>query len=229
MTMCERTHAEGTSDRARRVAAAWMAALLLLVAAGCGGGDSTMEPDPDPDPLPPPTYAERIASGWSSFASGAYATASSKFSAAVTADPEPVDAYVGLGWSDLKLDELDAAHAAFETGSTKSGTDATRADLYAGWAFVWHARTSAPDHHTESNARIVQAETLEPAWSFEHLAGIDADDLALLAAENFFALGEFDSCLARVQSLDPTFVADIGTPEGQAALADEIELLRTGS
>jgi hypothetical protein len=227
MTMRRGRITEGFPRDTVRRARVSLIALLLLGVVGCGGNDSPMEPDPDPDPTPP-TYAERIASGWASFTSGAYATASSKFSAAVAADPAPVDAYVGLGWSELKRDDPEAAHGAFETGSTKAGADGLRADLYAGWAFVWNVRTTAPDRHVESNARVVQAETLDPAWVFEHLAGMDRDDLTILAAENFFALGDFEASLARVQSLVPTFDADVDTPEGQAALADEIEALRAG-
>lgn len=205
-------------------------ALALCVAVvGCGGNDSPMEPDPpDPDPTEP-TYAERIASGWASFATGSYASARSAFAAAVSQDPAPIDAYVGLGWSELKRDALSAAHDAFANGADNAGDDALRADLFAGWAFAWSARQGEPSRHAESNARIADAETLESDWVFDHLPDLDAGDLTLLAAENHFALGEFAASLARVQALDPSFVADVDTPEGQAALAARIEELRAGS
>jgi len=208
-------------------AAAAAAGLLCLVAAGCGGGSSGTDPDPDPDPEEP-TYGERVTTAWTAFAAGSYATARASFLAAIGLDPAPAEAHTGLGWCELKLDDPDAAHAAFATGSTKTGTDAVLADLYAGWAFAWNARQTAVDRHAESNARIAEAEAREPDWAFEPLPGLDADDLSLLAAANFFALGAFDSSLARVQTLDPAFTADVGTAAGQAALAARIEALTTG-
>ncbi len=205
-----------------RTVAAWVVASLLGLT-GCGGGDSTLEPEPEPEPA---TYAELVAAGWASFAAGNYPAARSAFAEAVTLDPAPAEAYVGLGWSELKRDVLTAAHQAFESGSGKTGADPVLADLFAGWAFVWNARKTVADNYGESNSRIVQVETLEPDWQFDPIAGLGVADLVLLAAENHFALGDFDSSLARVQALDPAFVVDVATPEGQAALAEKIELLQ---
>jgi hypothetical protein len=189
-----------------------------------------MEPDPGPGPGPEgPTYAERIAAAWASFSAGQYTAARSAFAAAVAADATRADAYAGLGWSELRLDAPDAAHQAFLDGNTRTGTDPVLADLFAGWAFAWNARQAAAGRHAESNTRIAQAEALTPAWVFAPEAGMDAADLTLLAAENFFALGDFASSLARVQVLDPAFTANVGTVTGQAALATRIEALRTGS
>lgn len=211
-----------------RVRAALAAALvaLVLATAACGGGDSPVAPDPEPDPDPPP-YSQRVSAGWTAFTAGQYASARSSFSAAVALDAAPAEAHVGLGWSELKLDHLDEAHQAFANGADKAGTDDLLADLFAGWAFTWNARSTVAGYHAESNVRVLQAEALAPAWTFTRLPGLDADDLALLAAENFFALGDFDSSLLRVQSLDATFDADVATAGGQAALADKIEALRT--
>ncbi|MBZ0270344.1 hypothetical protein K8I85_19500 [bacterium] len=205
------------------------AALLLMAAAGCGGGSGT-EPEPDPDPDPdPPTYGQRVTTGWASLTAGSYASGRASFLAAIGLDPAPAEAHTGLGWCELKLDDPDAAHTAFATGITGTGTDAMLADLYAGWAFAWSARQTALDRHAESNARVAEAEARDAAWSFGPLPGLDSDDLSLLAAANFFALGAFDSSLARVRTLDPAFTADVGTAAGQAALAARIEALRTGS
>ena len=211
-----------------RLLATGAVATAALALSGCKGGDSPLAPaDDDPDPIPL-TYAERISAGWAHFTAGNYSTARSTFLGATTFDPGPADAYAGLGWSELQLDDLQAAHDAFSTGSGKTAPDEVLADLHAGWAFAWNARKTAPDNYAESNARITDVESLEPAWSFDHLPALDSTDLTLLAAENYFALGQFDSSLARVQLLDAAFVADVATAEGQAALATRIEELRTG-
>jgi hypothetical protein len=207
-----------------------LAFLLLLAASGCGGGSSGTDPGTDPDPDPDqPTYGERVTTSWTQFTAGSYASARAGFLAAIATDPAPAEAHAGLGWCELKLDDPDAAHVAFGDGSTRTGSTSTLADLYAGWAFAWNARQTAADRHAESNARIVEAESREPDWSFEALPGLDADDLSLLAAGNFFALGTFDSSLARVQRLDPAFTADVATAGGRAALAARIEALRSGA
>jgi hypothetical protein len=188
-----------------------------------------MEPDP-PGPGPEgPTYGERVAAAWASYTAGQFAAARSGFAAAVAVNAARADAYVGLGWSELRMDAPDAAHLAFQDGSGRTGSDPVMADLHAGWAFGWNARQAAAGRHAESNAAVAQALALEPAWIFDHEAGLDAADLTLLAAGNFFALGDFASSLARVQVLDPAFAADVGTATGRAALAARIEALRTGS
>ncbi|MEZ5063464.1 MAG: hypothetical protein R3B81_01965 [bacterium] len=196
--------------------------LGLLSGGGCGGGDTTTQPGPEP------SYAERIAAGWTAFEAGNFDPARSQFLAAVAADPAPLEGWMGLGWTELRRSDPDAAHDAFESGSDKNGSDAQRADLLAGWAFGWSARSTQAGRFSESNARIDEVETLTSTWSFAHAPGLDADDLVLLAAENHFALGAFAASLARVQVLDPAFTADIGTPAGQAALAAKIEALRVG-
>lgn len=207
--------------RHRPACLALLGAMHFLLGCGSSGGGSPVGPGNDP------TYDERVAAGWVSYSAGQYAAARDTFADAVDADPAPAAAYVGLGWSELDLDDPEAAHAAFANGSGRTGTVATQADLLAGWAFVWNARKTAPDNYAESNARITQAEAIAPDWVFAYRAGLDADDLGLLAAENHFALGDFASSLARVRTLDPAFDADVGTPEGQAALAGKIEALRT--
>jgi tetratricopeptide (TPR) repeat protein len=199
--------------------------LLPLALAACGGETSPTAPGGGGGT----TYAERVAAAWNTFTAGDYTAARDAFADAIDQDPEPADAWAGLGWSELRRDDLEAAHQAFADGSDNPGSDAVRADLLAGWAFAWNARQGAVNRHAESNDRLEQAEDLEPDWTFEPLPGLDFQDLAILAAENLFALGELDASLARVQTIDPAFTADVQTPDGQAALAARIEELRTTS
>ena len=108
------------------------------------------------------------------------------------------------------------------------------ADLYAGWAFLANADKdgvptdeirSPNENFILSNQRIDMALELSPAWSFEARPDLDRDDLIVLRAENYFALGDFAASLAEVQSLVEGFTADVGTPQGQAELAAKIEEL----
>lgn len=193
-----------------------------MLLAGCGGGSSPSGPA-----TPPPSYEERVDAGWTSFATGDYDDARQAFAAAIPENADRLDAYVGLGWAELRLGNEEDAHAAFQSGSTRAGGDGLHADLAAGWAFAWHARTTAPDHYAESNARIEDAEELAPDWSLPADSRWNRNDLRWLAAANHFARGEFAESLLRVRQLDPSFTADVATPAGQAALALRIEELRT--
>lgn len=192
-----------------------------MLSAGCGGGSAPSGPT-----TPPPSYDERIAAGWASFTAGDFLGARTSFTNAITDNASRMEAFVGLGWSELRLGDEDQAHAAFATGAALAGADELRADLAAGWAFAWNARKTVPNGYAESNTQIVAAESLAPAWSLPADPSLDRSDLRWLAATNHYARGEFAASLIRVRELDPTFTADVATAEGQAALALRIEALR---
>ena len=207
-----------------------LTALLSLVwlASGCGGGGGSAQSTPT---NPGPSYTDVVGEGWSAFHSGDYQGAITRFEQAISMDSTQVEAFSGLGWSLSRLGELETADPVFARGSSKAGSAALRADLFAGWAFLTNARadTSGTDlqSYLDSNSRAGQALTLAPAWSFSHIAGLDDQDLHLLRAANDFLLGEFTQSLTETRVLAPTFTADVATPDGRAALAAEIESLHS--
>ena len=94
--------------------------------------------------------------------------------------------------------------------------------MFAGWAFA----LNAAKEYSDSNERIDEALAEDPAWQFDFGISLDADDLVVTKAENHALLGNFDLSLVAVRTLNPSFNADVSTPDGQAALVIEIERLK---
>ncbi|MFQ5632351.1 MAG: tetratricopeptide repeat protein [bacterium] len=188
---------------------------FVIVQFSCSSpDDGGMQPGPTG-----PTVDELIAQGWQAFESGDFQTANSRFNEARQKDSGPVDIFTGLGWSFFRIDNLTQARNEFQAGSGKSDAPA---DLFAGWAFVLNALKD----YRNSNAQATRALSLDAAWGFSHGSGLNTDDLHVLKAENHFLLIEFSESLAEVQSLNPSFSADIKTTTGRQELAAEIERLK---
>jgi len=208
----------------RRAICMLACALSSVGTMACGDGDSNATPPTAPG------YADFVARGWTAFTAGDYADARGHFQDAVDVDATRAEGHSGLGWTSLRLDDPASADLSFAAGSTGSGATAILADLLAGWAFASNALKDPAGvdltNYSDSNAHAAEALDAEADWSFSHGLGLDRGDLVVLRAENFFALGEFAESLAEVQLLDPAFSVDAGTAEGQAALAERIELLK---
>ncbi|HYQ87296.1 MAG TPA: hypothetical protein VES59_08665 [Bacteroidota bacterium] len=167
------------------------------------------------------TPAELLAEGWQAYASRNYQLAHDDFAAATQGDANLVDAYNGSGWANAKLNVLAAAVASFNTGL---GKDAVNLQMRAGLSFVFNAQKL----YTSSIAADTTVLHANSTWSFSRDTSINAADLHLLLAEDYFALTppDFASSKAQVLTLNPLFAADIATLAGQTALAAEIERLR---
>lgn len=213
-----------TKQTLRRAIGVLGCALSSLGMMGCGDGDSNSTTPT------PPGYADFVARGWTAFAAGDYTDAEGHFQDAVDADAARAEGHSGLGWTSLRMEDPASADLSFAAGSTGSGDTSVLADLFAGWAFASNALKDPAGvdvtNYSESNAHAAEALDVDADWSFTHGLGLDRGDLVVLRAENFFALGEFAESLTEVQRLDPLFSVDVETPEGQAALAEEIELLK---
>jgi hypothetical protein len=200
----------------------------LLAAAGLangcgGGGGGTTEPEQ--------TYQELVTAGWSAFASGDLSAAITSFNAAVQKDGSQAEAFSGLGWANLYLSGgtgLAAADSAFAHAVAHAGSAAVLADAYAGWAFLANAQHSADlTSYVNSNARIAQVASRESPWTFSHSSSLGQAGLNYILADNHYALGELAAAKSAIQLLAPSFDADLGTPEGQAAFVAELESLRS--
>lgn len=166
------------------------------------------------------TYQSLIDDGWSLFQSGQYTEAIAVFTEARDLSPDRADAYAGMGWSRMKLDDLNAASADFASGAALAGT---RVDLLGGYAFTLNALKD----YANSNVRADELLALSSNWTFPYANGIDATDIQIVKAENFFALGEFSSSLAVVKTLNPSFpLSAVSTADDEMALAAEIERLK---
>jgi len=180
-----------------------------LLLAGCGGGDGGKS-----------KFEKLVESGWTSFSEGNLQLAVDDFEAAILRNPEDVSPYVGLGWAQMRLNDLNEALTTFNDGAQ---LESVPADLYAGWAFALNASRQ----FETSNTQIDAALSLEPAWVFSYNAAIDSDDLHLLQAHNYLLLGQYAASLLAVQRLNPSFQVEAMTESGVAQLSAEIERLRS--
>ncbi len=168
---------------------------------------------------PPPVTADLlITQGWQAFAAHDYQGALGKFTSALQMDAGKVDAHNGAGWANARLNDLSAALAAFQQGRT---IDTTNLQINAGLSVV----ENAGKNYSSSIARGGYVLQTNPQWSFSRDTSVNAFDLNVILAEDYFALADFASSLARVKILNPSFSADVTVLSGQAALAKEIERL----
>lgn len=164
-------------------------------------------------------YALKITDAWSAFSQGNFTTATNLFLEAKLSDSSKTDAYQGLAWCYLKLDSLNASLEEFNNASRMG---VLNADFHAGLAFV----LNASKQYQLSNSNAESALALSPNWVFPYQTSINKSDLQLLAAQNFYQLGNFTNSLTYVKMLNVSFSADVGTATGRLALVNEIERLK---
>ena len=188
-----------------------LAALLVAAFTGCtstggGGGNETA--------------GQLISEGWGQYLAGSYSGAVSKFNQALTLDGTAVDAYNGLGWSYAKLDQIASSVSKFDAGLSRDGVNN---EMRAGLAFVRNAQKL----YGESDSLAGVVLVANAGWIFSRDHTVNAQDLHLLMAENYFAIASYALSLAQVQVLNGVFTVDVSTVAGQTALAKEIERLKT--
>ncbi len=182
-------------------------AFLIVVVAGCS---STSNPE---------SADQLVSEGWTAYLNHNYTLASSKFSQALALNGNLVDAYNGAGWSLAKLNLPDSAVTQFNRGLAR---DTGNTEIRAGLAFV----DNALKLYSQSITLALAVLQVRPAWVFSRDNSVNAQDLHLLLAEDYFALASYPQSLAQVQILNPAFAADVTTVVGQTSLAKEIERLR---
>ncbi len=184
----------------------------LLLVYGCGKDEEKQI-----------TAEELIKQGWAKLEAGNDAGASADFNAAIGLDTSAHDAYLGLGWAELRQNHAGLAENAFVTYLAKV-SDSN--DAKAGLALAYHAQDKFKDV-------IDMAEEVlssNPSWSFSsHDVSINHLDLALVLADSYYETAKFSQSLTMVQQyFDSGFVVDPNTPEGRKQLADKLESLFTG-
>jgi tetratricopeptide (TPR) repeat protein len=188
-----------------------LAFLLLFCACGDDGGGVTV------------TAKELTDQGWIKFQAGDFNGAAADFNAAVGLDVEYAPAYLGLGWAELRRSRAGFAEDALITYLAKSSAQGN--DALAGLAFACDAE-SKPE---EAIAYALDLLSSDPQWSFGHDSNVNYLDVALLLADNYYLISEYDQSLAVVQQyFDPTFNPNIDTDQGRTELADKLASLYTG-
>jgi tetratricopeptide (TPR) repeat protein len=171
------------------------------------------------------TAQELTNQGWGKFTAGDYTGASLDFKAATGLDPTYEDAYLGLGWAELKKNSAGLAESAFKTYLLKTSSSEGATAATAGLALACHAQDKFQDAIDKADELLSSS----PSWQFSRDASIDYLDVALIMAQSYYELGEYQSCLDVVkQYFDASFNPDLTTDQGRNQLAAKLESLYTG-
>ncbi len=188
--------------------------MLSLVACGGGGGGG-----------PEDTAASLTAEGWELFEQGKYAEAIEKFNDALALDDTYADAYNGLGWSNAKLDELLDALTNFDLCIDNGMSD--EPDPYAGKAVVYRDYDAASDHFSQAITAALTALEKDRRYVFSHYTSFDWKDLMIVLAQCYFALKDYTTANAWVDSLPDSHPADPQSETFVSDLSAEIERLES--
>ncbi len=201
----------------------WLPAVLLLsLVWGCEKGGKG-----------PPDVQHLLDQGWQWFEADQLDSAYAAFGDAVLQDPQNPEAWLGLGWTSLRLYDPVYAHQSLLRTLALGGDSL---DAWAGLAIA--DADPIPDPalygvpldsvlHLALGAATLVLER-QPTYRFAHDPRVTADLLLLEKARVLCSLGRFAEALTLVQILDPNFDADVTTPEGRAALLQKIaDLLNT--
>lgn len=163
--------------------------------------------------------AEKLALAWTSFSDGLYQDAIDLFNELIDDEVFLAEAYSGLGWSAARNGQLQTAINSYENGLMNEPSVDLEDDIYAGWSFAKEALGEYAD-------ALTGTAEVSNNWQFDHDNQLSHNDIVLLRAICYYALGDFANSLLEVQILDPDFDCNVETEAGRAALAAKIEELR---
>ena len=147
---------------------------------------------------PEATAGELINSGWLKFEAGEYSSAVSDFNSAITKDASAFEAYSGIGWSQIRLDQIDDAETNYLTAL--NGNYAGK-ELLAGLAAI----SLANEEYTTAIGFAESILNIDPDWIFEHDNTIDFKDVWFVVALAYFHEGDFAEVEAAILKIDSTY------------------------
>lgn len=146
-------------------------------------------------PVNPPTESTYLVDGWSSFESGDFSAAEQAFKASKDRDALNPEAFLGLGWTQARLLNFDAAISNFRIMQSITTDPALEADAYAGLAVCFAAMKNDGD----AIENVQKALELQPAYKFSHDTYVDAKALNIVLARSYLNKGDY---LAAVQVVE---------------------------
>lgn len=190
-------------------------ACSILLLCGCGEDKKVTQ-----------VTAEQLTNqGWAKFDTGDYTGACADFKAAKDLDPTYARAYLGLGWAELKRNNAGLAETAFNNYLLKSSDSAGIISATAGLAFAYHAQDKFQDAIDKADELLSSSSN----WQFSNDASLDYLDIALIMAQGYYEIGEFQSSLDVLkQYFDAGFNPDLTTDQGRDQLAAKLESIYTG-
>ena len=186
----------------------WLVSIIFTLNLGCSG--STDEAD------------ALISSGWEKFESHDYTGAATDFADALAADSSRAEAFVGLGWTALKLDQLPVASLSFSIALSLESTD----DAYAGKAFADLNLDNKADAVTDVAEVVTISGNTASNYTFIHDNSITQTDLLWIKARAHFLMAEYAEAQTVLNILAPSNGLNPESPTYLQDLAAAIEGLR---
>jgi len=147
---------------------------------------------------PEGSAADLINSGWVNFEAGDYSTAIINFNSAIAKDASAFEAYSGIGWSQIRLDQIDDAEINYLTAL--NGNYAGK-ELLAGLAAI----SLANEEYTTAIGYAESILNIDPDWVFEHDNTIDFKDVWFVVAIAYFHEGDFAEVEVAILKIDSTY------------------------
>ena len=147
---------------------------------------------------PEATAGELINSGWVNFEAGEFSSAVSDFNSALSKDASAFEAYSGIGWSQIRLDQIDEAETNYMTAL--NGNYAGK-ELLAGLAAI----SLVNEEYTTAIGYAESILNIDPDWVFEHDNSIDFKDVWLLVATAYFHEGDFAEVELSILKIESTY------------------------
>ncbi len=163
--------------------------------------------------------------GWTLFQQSNYSEAAKYFQELSIRPNNYLFGHLGLGWTYLKQDKIINSNNEFQKFFDTDSldlivpADSSYMDGKAGLCFVSSAM------HDEVGV-ITNSQQIGANWSFRYDSSLNYQDIVLLKAMSYYAMGQFDLSLQMVQILDPGFAVDLTFSEGKILLANKIESLK---
>lgn len=175
----------------------WPLVLGLVWVGGCG------EDDP-------------LADAWKKFRDGNYAEAHAAFSDLVGS--EGSGALVGLGWTTIRMDSMEAARGYFE----RSAVDSVVAG-YAGWGLVLWVLEDYQG--CVEKAEFVFRREGEN-FVFQEDRSVTYKDVLWHQASSWYHLGNLAGCVTKIKQIDPSWTEpDLNDPNLEQILLAKLEEL----
>lgn len=169
------------------------------------------------------TAPELISQGWTKFEAGNFSGAGGDFDAAIGLDTTANEAYLGLGWAELRQSHGGLAEIAFLKYLSRVSVSDT---AEAGLALAYLADAKFQDAITSAKAVLLSNST----WTFSHDSNINHLDLKLVIVQSYYETADYAQSLAAIKLyFDSSFnPGDVNTYEGRVALAEKIQSLNEG-
>jgi len=187
---------------------------ILFLVYGCGGngGGNGI------------TAEQLIEQGWTKFKAGNFSGAGGDFNAALGLDANAYEAYLGLGWTELRQSHGGLAENAFVI-YVDSTSDA-QYQARGGLVLAYLAQAKFQNAITTANVVL----SAVSAWTFSNDGNFNHLDLKLALVQSYYEIAEYTQCLDAINTyFDQAFnPGDVNTDQGREALAEKIESLYTG-